>query len=62
MLFLEQTRAEGHIQIANTDFGCRPHTVSCLGCKPHDPWARIIDVDLGVSRMYSWEGDAVPSK
>jgi hypothetical protein len=51
----------GYLQIAYADLWGGPDAISRFRRERHDPGTRIIDVNLGITRVYSGKSDAIPT-
>lgn len=49
-----------YAQVNDADFRRRLDAVPGLGSEAHDPWTRIVDVDLGVAGVDGRERNTVP--
>ena len=49
------------VQIADANFWRWTDAVSRFSGEAHDPWTRIVNVDLGITRMDSRHGNAIPT-
>ena len=48
-------------QITDANFWRRTDAVSRFSGEAHDPWTRVVNVDLGITRMDGRQCNAIPT-